>query len=102
MRLMWLLLSVVTAPGVMAAEVEMRLEHSGTLQGARPNPGSPVVFSPNGQLLAFVGKDKENSGISVVVWHFTRRDAVVTFGGAIDHLGSPAFSPDGKMLAAAC
>ena len=102
MRLLWLLLSVATAPSVRAVEPEVRLEHSGALKGARPNPGSPILFSPNGQLLAFVSKGIENPGLSVVLWDLTRREVVVTFDGATDHLGSPAFSSDGKTLAAAC
>jgi len=102
MRLMWLLLSVAMVPPVLGTEPEMRLKHSGTLEGACPNAGSPIVFSPDGQLLAFVGSRKDDPGHSVMVWDLAKRKAVLTFDGAEQYLGSPAFSPDGKTLAAAC
>ena len=100
MRLLWLLLSISMAPAVMAAEPEMGLEQSRTLEGACSNAGSPIVFSPDGRLLAFVACLKNDPGHSVVLWDLAEHKAVVTFNGAQADIGSPAFSPDGKTLAA--
>jgi WD40 repeat protein len=101
MRLLCLLLGVAAMPSLVAAQTEPRVTFSSTLEGASSNAGSPIVFSPDGKLLAFVSSRPNQSGYSVAVWNLAKRKAVITFDGAAPAFGSPVFSPDGKILAAA-
>lgn len=62
-------------------------KQSATLEGA-----SPVVFSPDGTILAAQATDR-----TIILWDVASRDKIIAFSGPSD-ANSLAFSPDGTIL----
>jgi WD40 repeat protein len=58
-----------------------------------------MVFSPNGQMLAYITWDPFTNQSSVKLWDVESRQDLHTFNGHTDYVADVAFSSDGKILA---
>src|SRR6516165_3052580 len=114
MRYLGTFLAFALVPAALAGEPGPQLKLLATLEGAWPREMTPIVFSPDGKLLAcadfFCPVQKEGPEAipavnSIKLWDVGKRKVVATLRDADGDFGygayQVAFSPDGKTLAVA-